>query len=139
MRSWTTSTGQTDMAGLRGRRVAETIKHHLTNAMARELMDPRLANLVITEVEVPDDLGMARVLVRRLLGDDDPAERKATLRALARVAGRLRRSLAPKLGLKRVPELRFSYDTGLDHARRVDELLREIAEEQSEPEDGNDR
>ncbi len=127
------------MAGLRGRRVAETIKHHLTDALARELMDPRLANLVITDVEVPDDLGMARVLVRRLVGDDDPQGRKATLRALSRVAGRLRRSLAPRLGLKRVPELRFAYDTGLDHARRVDELLREIAEEQSEQEEDSER
>ncbi len=127
------------MAGLRGRRVAETIKHHLTDALARELMDPRLANLVITDVEVPDDLGMARVLVRRLVGDDDPQGRKATLRALSRVAGRLRRSLAPRLGLKRVPELRFAYDTGLDHARRVDELLREIAEEQSEQDEDSER
>jgi len=127
------------MAGLRGRRVAETIKHHLTDALARELMDPRLANLVITDVEVPDDLGMARVLVRRLVGDDDPHGRKATLRALSRVAGRLRRSLAPRLGLKRVPELRFAYDTGLDHARRVDELLREIAEEQSEQDEDSER
>ena len=119
--------------------MAETIKHHLTDALARELMDPRLANLVITDVEVPDDLGMARVLVRRLVGDDDPQGRKATLRALSRVAGRLRRSLAPRLGLKRVPELRFAYDTGLDHARRVDELLREIAEEQSEQDEDSER
>ena len=42
---------------------------------------------------------------------------------------RLRRSLAPKLRMKRVPELRFTYDTGLDHSRRVDEILREIAAE----------
>jgi ribosome-binding factor A len=85
--------------------------------------------LVVTDVAIADDLGVARVLVRLLVGDEDERERRAVLRVLARVASRLRRSLAPKLGLKRVPELKFAYDTGLDHSRRVDELLREIAEE----------
>ena len=121
------------MAGLRGRRVAETIKLHLTQALTRELQDRRLAHVVITEVAIADDLGVARVSVRLMVGDEDPKQRQVALRVLTRVAGRLRRSLAPKLGLKRVPELRFSYDTGLDYSRRVDELLREIASETGEP------
>lgn len=117
------------MEGMRGRRVAETIKHHLTSSLTREVQDRRLAQLVITAVDVPDDLGVARVFVRLLVGDEDQAARRATLAALGRVSARLRRSLAPRLRLKRVPELKFVYDTGLDHARRVDELLREIADE----------
>jgi ribosome-binding factor A len=119
------------MEGMRGRRVAETIKHHLTSALTREVQDRRLAHLVVTAVDVPDDLGVARVFVRLLVGDDDKAARRSTLQALARVSGRLRRSLAPRLRLKRVPELKFFYDTGLDHSRRVDELLREIAAEEA--------
>lgn len=120
------------MAGMRGRRVAETIKHHLTQAFQRELGDKRLEHVVVTDVDVPDDLGIAWISVRLLVGDELPAQRTATVKALARVASRLRRALAPKLRLKRVPELRFKYDTGLDHSRRVDELLREIhAEGQS--------
>ncbi len=126
------------MPGTRGRRVAETIKHHLADALARDLGDPRLEGVVVTEVDVPDDLGVARVSVRLLVGDEDVLRRAATLRALGRVASRLRRSLAPKLRLKRVPELRFAYDTGLDHTRRVDELLKEIAEEHAERDDADD-
>jgi len=114
---------------MRGRRVAETVKHHLTQAFVRELGDRRFENVVITEVAVPEDLGTAWVSVRLLVGDDDERQRKAALKLLGHVASRLRRSLAPKLGLKRVPELRFAYDTGLDHSRRVDEILREIAAE----------
>lgn len=124
----TTNTEPTEVAGVRGRRVAELIKQHLTDALLRELGDRRLQNLVVTEVELPDDLGTARVLVRSLQ-EADEAERRQTMRALARVASRLRKSLAPKLRLKRVPELKFAYDVGADHARRVDELLREIESE----------
>lgn len=128
------------MAGMRGRRVAETIKHHLTQAFQRELGDRRLEHVVVTHVDVPDDLGVAWISVRLLVGDEEPQQRSATVKALARVASRLRRSLAPKLRLKRVPELRFKYDTGLDHSRRVDELLREIrAEGQAREETGDER
>jgi len=123
---------------MRGRRVAETVKHHLTQAFVRELGDRRFENVVITEVAVPEDLGTAWVSVRLLVGDDDERQRKAALKLLGHVAARLRRSLAPKLGLKRVPELRFTYDTGLDHARRVDEILREIAAEAAPPEVASD-
>lgn len=119
------------MTGIRGRRVAESIKEHLTQAFVRELGDRRLEHVVVTNVEIPDDLGVAWISVRLLVGDDDESQRKATLKALGRVAVRLRRSLAPKLRMKRVPELRFRYDTGLDHSRRVDEILREIAAENS--------
>jgi ribosome-binding factor A len=44
-------------------------------------------------------------------------------------APRLRRALGSRLGLRRVPELRFVYDTGPDRAARVGELLGEIARE----------
>lgn len=117
--------------GMRGRRVAESIKEHLTQAFAREFGDRRLEHVVVTSVDLPDDLGIAWISVRLLIGDDDEAQRKATLKALGRVTMRLRRSLAPKLRMKRVPELRFIYDTGLDHSRRVDQILREIAAENS--------
>jgi ribosome-binding factor A len=115
--------------GRRARRVAETVREYLGRALGRDFDDKRLASLVVTGVEMPDDLGYARVSVRLLVGDDEPRERRVAMSALARVAGRLRRELGPILGLRRVPELRFEYDTGPDAARRVDELLSEIDDE----------
>jgi len=114
------------MAGLRGRRVAETVREHLSDTLQKRLGDPRLAGLVITDVQLPDDLGVAHVLVRLIDDDGDLDRRRRLLSALKRVRARVRRSLAPKLRLKRVPELYFSYDDGQDHAARVAELLREI-------------
>jgi len=112
--------------GRRGKRVAELIRSHLAELMRREMDDPRLGALVITTVEVTDDLQTARIGVRLLVGDDDPKARAATLKSLARGASRLRRLVAPRLELRRSPELRFHYDTGHDASRRVDEILNEI-------------
>ena len=112
--------------GRRGKRVAELIRAHLADLMRREVDDPRLAALVITTVEVTDDLMSARVGVRLLVGDEDAKSRTSALKSLARGASRLRRLIAPRLELRRAPELRFHYDTGHDAARRVEEILHEI-------------
>jgi ribosome-binding factor A len=112
--------------GRRGKRVAELIRAHLAELMRREVDDPRLAALVITTVDVTDDLMSARIGVRLLVGDEDPKTRSSALKSLARGASRLRRLIAPRLELRRSPELRFHYDTGHDAARRVEEILHEI-------------
>ena len=46
-----------------------------------------------------------------------------------RAAAGLRRSIAPRLGLRRVPELRFHYDSGQDAIDRIETLLGEIERE----------
>ncbi len=117
------------MNGRRSQRVAETIRSYLTDALRRDLSDVVLTNLVVTGIEVNDDLAVAHVSVRLLVGDEDPQKRSDVTRRLHRASTRLRRGLAPKLRLRRVPELRFTYDTGLDAERRVEEILREIEQE----------
>jgi len=120
----TTGTGQ---EGLRARRVAASIRERLSTELSRGLSDPALSSVVITEVELSDDLGIAHVKVRLLVGGEDAARRAVVLRHLARVGGRLRKSLSGTLRLKRLPELKFQYDEGIDAAARVQELLTEIA------------
>jgi ribosome-binding factor A len=112
----------------RARRVSELLRARLTEFLSREVGDARLGRVVVTGVEMGDDLGLARVGVR-LLGDDSPEQRKAALRTLAKASPRLRRAVGGGLGLRRVPELRFSFDEGPDAAGRVEELLREIENE----------
>jgi len=123
--------------GRRGKRVAELIRAYLAELMRREIDDPRLSAVVITTVEVTDDLMSARVGVRLLVGDEDPKIRAVVLKSLARGAGRLRRLIAPRLELRRSPELRFHYDAGHDASRRVEELLEEIKRDGNGPGDSS--
>jgi ribosome-binding factor A len=110
-------------------RVAGLVRAHVTELMRRELGDAELAEVVVTSVEVTKDLSIARILVRSLTTDDDPAARKRLMQRLRRAAPRLRRALGPRLELRRVPELRFEFDLGRDASARVAELLAEIARE----------
>jgi ribosome-binding factor A len=110
-------------------RVAGLVRAHLTEIMHRELGDDELASVVVTSVEVTKDLSIARILVRSLSTNDDPARRQNLMRRLRKVTPRLRRALGPRLELRRVPELRFEFDVGGDANARVAELLGEIAKE----------
>lgn len=116
----------------RATRVAERIREELS-AGVRSLRDPRANGVLISRVEITDDLQLAKVYVRHALGADDPTARRAMLKGLSSAMGRLRHGLAGGLGLRVVPELRFYYDEGPDARRRIEEVLEEIKAERREP------
>jgi ribosome-binding factor A len=87
--------------------------------------------VVVTGVEITDDLMIAKIGVRLLVADDDERQRKSIIERLRRAAPRLRRVITPRLELKRAPELRFHYDVGPDAQQRVSELLREVDAERT--------
>jgi ribosome-binding factor A len=127
--------------GRRTKRVAELIQRHFADVLRREVDDPRFAAVVITDVEVSDDLMIAKIGVRLLVAEDDERQRKSIVDRLRRAAPRLRRAITPRLELKRAPELRFHYDVGPDAHRRVSDLLREVDEERRAappPDDSDD-
>jgi ribosome-binding factor A len=113
----------------RSTRVASRVHEELAGLL-RNMGDPRLAGVLVTRVEVPDDLQLARVFVRHELGAaQDAGARKAMLRGLEAASGRLQREVARAVVLRRAPTLRFVYDEGQDNAFRVEEILREIQHE----------
>lgn len=115
--------------GRRTKRVAELIQRHFADVLRREVDDPRFAAVVVTGVEVTDDLLIAKIGVRLLVAEDDTKQRRDIVERLRRAAPRLRRAITPRLELKRAPELRFHYDVGPDAHQRVGELLREVEAE----------
>ena len=108
-------------------RVAERVREEVARALVRDLGDPRLALAVVIRVEMPDDLGVAKIMVRLASGGDDEAARKRLLAGLSAASGILRKRVGQSVGLRRAPELRFFYDEGQDASTRVEELLHEIA------------
>jgi ribosome-binding factor A len=119
----------------RSARVAERVREEVARAIARDLGDPRLLHAVVTGVEMPDDLSLARIRVRLAAGGDDPSARTRLLAGLDAAKGILRKRVGQAVGLRRAPELRFQYDEGQDASQRIEELLHEIEDERRSSKD----
>lgn len=113
------------MTGHRAERLAEEIREETARILASEVKDPRVGFVTVTRVELAADYRHARVFVGLRPGDD----RKRTMGALLRATGFVRRLLGQRLRLRFTPELVFAYDSGLDHADRVAQLLADVRRE----------
>ncbi len=111
-------------------RLSARIAKEVAWALGRDVRDPRVADVTVTRVQMPDDLRSARVYVRLLSGGDDAQLRKSALVGLSRASGMLRKTIAGRLGLRVTPELTFFYDEGLDDLTRIEMLLEEVKQEE---------
>jgi ribosome-binding factor A len=106
--------------------MAETLRQVITDALAREVRDPRVGFVTVTGVLVSNDLSHARVMVS-LPGEE--ADKDRALEGLQSAAGFLRSRAARALTTRSVPELHFELDRGLEHAARINQLLNSIRRE----------
>lgn len=92
--------------------------------IAYELSDPRIGDATVTEVLVSPDMKHAQV---RLHMNDGKDATVPTIEALNHAKPFLKRKLAERLNLFRIPELHFESDiaTGGNHDR-MPHLLRRI-------------
>jgi len=111
-------------------RLSARVAKEIAWALGRDVRDPRVADVTVTRVEMPDDLRAARVYVRLLVDGDDADRRKEALTGLGRAAGMLRKTISGRLGLRVTPELSFFYDEGLDDLTRIEMLLEEVKAEE---------
>jgi ribosome-binding factor A len=118
------------MRGGRMRRVDEAMRAVLSDAISKDLKDPRIGFVTVTGVKTSPDLRHARVYVS-VLGDD--SVRDASIEGLRSAHGFLQRRVATELTLKHTPALVFEYDESVDRGMRITEL---IASELSGASDG---
>ena len=104
-------------------RSGELIRHALAGIFLRgETGDPELERLgaSVHEVQMSPDLKIATAFVRTLIAGKD----QALLEALNRNKKYIRGLVAPKVGMKFMPEIRYRVDTALDYASKIDEILK---------------
>ena len=106
----------------RMRRVDEAVREVLSDAIAKDLQDPRVGFVTVTAVKTSPDLRHARVYVS-VLGDEQA--RADTLEGLRSAHGFLQGRVAAELSLKHTPALSFEYDESIDRGMRISRLLDE--------------
>jgi ribosome-binding factor A len=108
----------------RTKRLDELLREEISKVVSREIDDPRVGFVTITDVEVAPDLRHATVWAS-VIGTDE--ERKQTIRALGRAMPFVRHRLG-ELRLKRIPQLHLREDRTAERGTRVMRILDDLEE-----------
>lgn len=91
--------------------------------LIRELSDPRLKLIYITDVKVDKELTFADVYVSAVEGS---ARSQEILDGLESASGFIRRTLSSRVELRAFPRLRFHWDPTPENADRIEKVLAEL-------------
>jgi ribosome-binding factor A len=111
----------------RVQRIADRIKEEVSGMLLRDLSDPRLTKIFVTDVNVDRELSYADVFVSALEGS---SRSKEILDGLESASGFIRRELARRVELRAFPRLRFHWDPTPENADRIERKLAEIRNKQ---------
>lgn len=114
----------------RARRVAQQLQREVAVILQREVKDPRVGMVTVSDVEVSGDLQHAKVFVTFLNNDAESIE--TGLKGLAEASGYIRILLGKAMQLRVVPELRFAYDKTLVEGMRISNLVTNTIRQDSE-------
>jgi ribosome-binding factor A len=108
---------------VRLQRIADRIRQELSDMLIRELSDPRLKMINVTDVKVDKELAFADIFVSAVEGS---ARSEEILLGLESASGYIRRTLAARVELRVFPKLRFHWDPTPEHADRIEKVLAEL-------------
>lgn len=106
-------------------RIESLLLAEISQALLRDIQDPRIGLVTLTHADVSKDLANAKIYVS-VMGDE--AARTKTMEALESSAGYLKSLLGKRLHLKRIPRLQFIEDASIRQADKVNRLLDEEGE-----------
>lgn len=101
-------------------RVGERIQTILSQLLRKDVSDPRLHNITITEVKLDPELMFADVYVNAL---GDESREKEVMTGLKSASGFLRREVGKRLQIRNTPELHFHWDVTLERGESMNRLL----------------
>ena len=112
---------------VRVQRIADRIREELSDLLIKEIQDPRLTGVSVTDVKVDRELDYANIYVSAIEGSSRSEE---ILAGLKRAQGFLRSELAHRIQLRSFPRLRFHWDPTFENAERLERLFQSIRDEE---------
>jgi ribosome-binding factor A len=104
-------------------RIADRLRQELSEMLIREINDPRLHQIFITDAKVDRELAYADIYVSAVEG---AVRSKEILEGLESASGFLRRELASRIELRSFPRLRFHWDPTPENADHIERLLADL-------------
>ena len=111
---------------LRVEKLQELIKQEMSKMLLREIKDPRIGFVTVTDVEVTGDLREAKIYVSIMGGEE---QIQSSLEGLHSALGFIRREIGRRIRLRFTPEISFALDNSLDYGEHIQKILLKIEKE----------
>ena len=108
---------------LRIEKLQELIKQEMSKMLLREIKDPRIGFVTVTDAEMTGDLREAKIFVS-VMGSDEQVQE--SLKGLKSALGFIRREIGKRIRLRFTPEISFALDTSLDYSEHIQKILLDI-------------
>lgn len=115
----------------RADRVAQELQKEIAIILQREVKDPRIGMVTVSDVEISRDLAYAKVFVTFLFDSDESAVERG-LEGLNKASGYIRTLVGKAMRLRIVPELRFVYDQSLVEGMRMSNFVTNVIRKDQE-------
>ena len=117
-------------------RVADFVRDEVAQILQREMRDPRVGFVSVTDARVSKDLAFADIYISSLDATTEEA-RKEVLDALNKAAGWIRSELAKRHRMRTTPRPRFHYDDLVESAPRLEALIEHAVAEDERRQDSD--
>ncbi len=104
------------------------VREVLCEMLLRDLKDPRLETITITDVVLTQDLKLGTVYFS---ARGDQGKEEAALQGLQSAAGYIRKRLGKELRLRYIPDLSFKVDHSFEYGDKIDRLIDTIKKEKT--------
>ncbi len=111
------------MAKKRAIRVGELLKEEISQIVLREMKDPRIGFVSVTDVEVSGDLRHAKVFIS-VYGSEK--EKEETLEGLQQAQGFVRKLVGERVKIHHTPEIIFRYDDSIENGVHISEIIKDL-------------
>ena len=112
------------MAKTRIIRINDEIARVAAEIIRSELSDPRIGTIVsVLKADTTTDLKHCKIFVS-VLGDEE--KQQATMEALSRATGFVRKRIADIVDLRQTPEIKFVFDDSIEHGIRMRKLIESV-------------
>jgi ribosome-binding factor A len=112
-------------SGIRLQRIQDRVKQEVSQMLIRELNDPRLKQIFITDVKIDRELTVADIYVSAIEGSSRSAE---ILAGLESASGFIRKNLSSRVEVRAFPRLRFHWDPTPENADHIEKILAGLRE-----------
>ncbi|MBR3898318.1 MAG: 30S ribosome-binding factor RbfA [Bacilli bacterium] len=106
-------------------RISDALIEEISYILNNKVKNKDINFVTVTDVKVSNDLGHAKVYFTVL----DESKIDITLKALKEASGFIRHELRERVDIRQIPELSFVYDESINEAKKIEDIIEKLHEE----------